>query len=120
MTHDIDENAPCDVFPLTGDQLAAVCNADHPDHAAACAAVSLSPVTGHATTTVRTFDTWMAAVDHHLVRQAGLTHRRLPAHPWLAEYARGADPERSARGAITRHRAHETGFTNLLTTETAP
>jgi len=101
-------------LPLTGAALDAVSNADHPNHAIACAAAVINPATGQAVTYAATFEAWMDAVDRHLVTQIGLTHQCLTDMTWRDWYDADLSPAEAAGLAIDTERADMGAFAALL------
>ena len=106
-------------LPLTGAALDAVSNADHPNHAIACAAAVINPATGHAVTYAATghavtyaatFEAWMDAVDRHLVSQVGLPHQCLTDMTWRDWYDANLSPDEAAGLAIDTERAELSGL----------
>lgn len=97
-------------LPLTGAALDAVSNADHPNHAIACAAAVINPATGHAVTYAATFEAWMDAVDRHLVSQVGLPHQCLTDMTWRDWYDANLSPDEAAGLAIDTERADLSGL----------
>lgn len=47
-----------------------------------------------------TFESWIAAVDSHLIRQCGMVHDDLPDCCYTDWYADGVEPKGAARRAI--------------------
>ncbi len=106
-------------LPLTGAALDAVSNADHPNHAIACAAAVINPATGHAVTyaatghagtLAATFEAWLDAVDRHLVSQVGLPHQCLTDMTWRDWYDADLSPDEAAGLAIDTERAELSGL----------
>lgn len=101
-------------LPLTGAALDAVSNADHPNHAIACAATVINPATGQAVTYTATFKEWLDAVDRHLVTQIGLPHQCLTDMTWRDWYDDDLSPAEAAGLAIDTERADMGVFAALL------
>ena len=97
-------------LPLTGAALDAVSNADHPNHAIACAAAVINPATGQAVTYAATFKEWLDAVDRHLVTQIGLTHQCLTDMTWRDWYDDDLSPDEAAGLAIDTEKAELSGL----------